>query len=78
MSMSVTELRANLYKVVDQVISTGIPVEIERHGVILKLVPEHPKSKLSRLSKHPDVIVGDVDDIVHMDWSHEWKGKKLP
>lgn len=72
MHISLTQLRANLYKVVDEVIATGKPVEIERKGVIVKLVPEYPKKKLENLVKHPGTLVGDPDEIVHMDWSAEW------
>lgn len=32
MPISLTKLRADLYKIVDQVIKTGIPIEIERDG----------------------------------------------
>lgn len=75
MSIKLTELRADLYKIVDRVIATGIPVEIDRNGVKVFLVPERKKSKIDNLIGHPGTIVGDPEDIVHMDWSHEWKGK---
>jgi len=29
-------------------------------------------SKLDRLIPHPDYLVGDPDDFIHMDWYHEW------
>jgi ribosome maturation protein Sdo1 len=76
MTISLTQLRENLYKIVDEAIATGIPVEIERKGVKIKLVPEKKKSKLANLVKHPGTIKVDPEDIVHLDWSHEWKGKK--
>lgn len=75
MSLSLTQLRANLYKIVDQVIATGVPVEIERNGIKVKLVPERKRSKLDNLVKHPGTIKGDPEELVHMDWSKEWKGK---
>ena len=75
MSLSLTQLRANLYKIVDQIIETGVPVEIERKGIKIKLVPMPKKKKLDNLAKHPGTISCDPDDIVHIDWSHEWKGK---
>lgn len=77
MPISLTQLRANLYKIVDQVIATGVPIEIERKGIKIKLVPEKNKKKLANLVKHPETIIGDPQEIVHMDWSHEWKGKKI-
>jgi hypothetical protein len=78
MPLSITKLRANLYKIIDQVIETGIPIEVERRGIKVKLIPEKKKSKLDNLIKHPDTITVDPDSIVHIDWSKEWKGKKLP
>lgn len=76
MSISLTQLRANLYKLVDQVIESGIPIEIERKGVTVQLVSVRKKSKLANLTKHPGTIKGSPEDIVHVDWSKEWKGRK--
>lgn len=75
MSIKLTELRTNLYQIVDRAIETGIPVEIERHGCKIMLVPERKKSKLGNLRPHPNTIIGKPDDIVHIDWSHEWNEK---
>lgn len=36
--------------------------------------PNEPFSRLSRLVKRSDVVVGDSDDFVHLDWSSEWQG----
>jgi prevent-host-death family protein len=72
MAISVTKLRANLYEIVDRVIETGVPVEIERKGERIRLERAKPKSKLQKLAKNPNTIVGDPEEIVHMDWSSEW------
>jgi prevent-host-death family protein len=72
MAISVTKLRANLYEIVDRVIETGMPVEIERKGERVRLAPAKRQAKLQKLVKHPKTIVGDPEDIVHMDWSEEW------
>ena len=40
MIFTATKLRQNLYNILDGVIDSGIPVEIERKGVLLKIVPE--------------------------------------
>jgi hypothetical protein len=71
--LSLTALRNNLFKVVDQIIKTGNPVEIERKGQRLKIVLEEKKSKLDNLKPH-DCIVGDPDDLVHLKVS-EWHEK---
>lgn len=72
MKLSASKLRQDIYRILDEVAETGIPVEIERRGKTLKIIVEKPPSKLDRLIRR-DHIVGDPEDIVHMDWSHEWK-----
>ena len=69
--MSLTKLRSQLFKVVDELIRTGIPVEIERKGHKLKIVLAKKKSKLENLKTH-DCIVGDPDDLVHVKVA-EWR-----
>jgi len=70
--ITLTKMRADLYRIVDEVLETGIPVEIERRGRVVRLMPDKPKSKLDKLVKQPGTILGDPDEIVHMDWSDEW------
>ena len=71
MAITATALRQNLYRILDEIISTGIPVEIKRKGTVLKIVPEKNTNVFDLLEDH-DTIVGDAEDIVHMDWSGEW------
>ena len=70
-----TELRKNIYKLLDQVLESGNPIEIKRKGKRLLITPVEPESKLEHLESHPDCIVGDPEDFVHMDWSKEWSPK---
>jgi hypothetical protein len=70
--MTATEARANLYRLLDQVLETGIPLEIERNGRKLRIVADSPRSKLDALVSRPDAAVGDPEDFVHLDWSPEW------
>ncbi len=75
MSMSLTALRQQLFKVVDQIIATGIPKEINRNGHILKIILDDKKSKLANLTKH-DCIIGDPDELVDLSlqqWNEEDK-----
>jgi prevent-host-death family protein len=71
MKVTASKLRENIYGILDQVLETGNPVEVVRKGKILKIVPEQKIDKLSRLKKR-NCIVGDPEDLVHMDWSSEW------
>ena len=76
MKVTASKLRENIYNILDQALETGVPVEVERKGRILKIVPETKPSKLAKLKKR-DCIVGDPESIVHMDWLNEWSELKL-
>jgi len=71
MTVTASALRQNIYKTLDRVIATGIPVEIVRRRKRLRIIPVDQKSKLSNLRKR-DVLKGDPESLVHMDWSNEW------
>ena len=70
MKVTASKLRENIYGILDQALE-GVPVEVVRKGKILKIVPDVKPDKLSRLKKR-NCIIGDPDDIVHMDWLSEW------
>ena len=72
MRVTASKLRENVYQILDQALETGVPVEVIRKGKVLKIVPDKPVSKLDRLKKRRKVFVGDVEDIIGMDWSKEW------
>ena len=63
--ISLTALRNNLFKIVDDIIKTGNPVEIERNGHRLKIILKEKRSKLDNLKRH-DCIVGDPDDLIQI------------
>ena len=69
--ITASALRQNIYAILDEALETGVPVEIQRKGKILRIVPEVKPSKLARLKNH-DWVVGDVDDLILMDWYSEW------
>ena len=72
MTINPTEFRKNIYKLLDQVLNTGEPIEIERKGKRIKIVPEKKIKKLDNL-KRRKLFNCDPNDIVHIDWSSEWK-----
>jgi antitoxin (DNA-binding transcriptional repressor) of toxin-antitoxin stability system len=69
--VTASQLRQNVYRLLDEVLDSGIPLEIERRGKLLRVVPVPQPNKLSRLVPHPQAIVGDPEDFVHLDWSNE-------
>jgi antitoxin (DNA-binding transcriptional repressor) of toxin-antitoxin stability system len=72
MTVTASELRQNVYRLLDEVLASGVPLEVERGGRRLRIVPVDAPAKLSRLSAHPGTILGDPEDLVHLDWSGEW------
>ncbi len=72
MQIKASNLRKDIYRLLDRVLATGEPLEIERNGQFLKVVPERQRgSKLAKLVPH-NCITGDAEELVHMDWSSEW------
>lgn len=76
MGITASKLRQNIYRLLDTVIQTGKPLEIERKGKKLKIVPGELEDRLSKLKKR-DIINGDPEDLVHIDWSSEWQEKSI-
>jgi prevent-host-death family protein len=74
--ISLTTLRQQLFKVVDRIIKTGVPVEISRRGHKLRIVRVVKTSKLARLTPH-NAIVGNPEDLVAFKAGKWRKGKNL-
>lgn len=73
MKITASRLRQDVYRILDEVIETGVPVEIERKGKKLKIIAEGVPDKLGNLQKRP-CIKGDPEDLVHLEWYGEWHG----
>jgi len=73
MQTTLTNLRSHLYQRIDELIATGIPIEVNRKGHHIKIILEEAPSKLKKLIRRNNVTVGDPEDLVHTDWSSEWK-----
>jgi hypothetical protein len=72
MSITASKLRANVYRLLDEVLENGRPLEIERKGKILVITPKEERSIWERLPRRKGYIVGDPDELIHVDWSSEW------
>jgi hypothetical protein len=72
MSITASALRANVYRLLDEVLESGRPLEIERKGKIVVIAPKQAQSIWDRLPRREGAIVGDPDELIHMDWSSEW------
>lgn len=67
-----SRLRANLYRILDHILESGEPVEIERKGRRLRIVIEQ-EGKLDLLRPHSGYLKVLPEDIVHLDWSQGWR-----
>lgn len=72
MRVTASQLRADVYNLLDGVLRTGEPLEIERGGQILRVVPARVGSWVDRLPRREGVVVGDPEELVHVDWSGHW------
>jgi hypothetical protein len=70
-TVSPTELRANIYHFLDEVLNTGIPLEIKKGDKKLLIVPVAKGDKLSNLISRPNVIQGNPDELVEINWVDE-------
>ena len=66
-----TELRGNIYNLLDEILSTGIPIEITKGGKKLRIVPIGKANKLQNLVSRPNVINGNPNDLVDISWEKE-------
>ena len=66
-----SELRQNVYNLLDQVINTGIPIKVKRKGKILKISIEEKPNRLQNLKKR-DIFNVEPDEIINNNWIKEW------
>ena len=74
MRLTASRLRENIYEILDEILETGTPVEIERKGRVLRIVPVQgpPKSTLYPAEEQPGTLLDDPEDLIHVNWS-DWK-----
>lgn len=66
-----TELRTNIYNLLDEVLATGLPLEIKKGNRSLRIVPVEKVDKLQNLVFQPHVIQGDPEELVDLGWEDE-------
>lgn len=73
MTVTPTELRADLYRLLDKVIASGEPLLVRRGDstVRIALVAAAAEPVLPPALR-PDLIVGDPDALVRNDWLAGW------
>ena len=71
MRISASKLRENIYNILDEVLDTGVPVEVIRKGKVVRITAEKRPATLARLRKRMYPLE-NAQSIVHLDWLHEW------
>lgn len=66
-----TELRTNIYQILDENLRSGLPVEVKKGDRKLRIVPVEKIDKFQNLVARPDVIQGDPEDLVELSWEEE-------
>ena len=73
MNVTASKLREDIYNILDSILETGEPVEIERKGRTLRIIAEAPPvSRLARMKKRPGLINGNPEDLAEIDWAANW------
>lgn len=72
MRVTASQLRADIYNLLDRVTESGEPLEIERKGTILRIVPSQQRDWIDRLPRREGAVTGDPEDLVSIDWSGSW------
>lgn len=76
--VNASQLRQDIYRLLDRVLETGEPLEIERRGRHLRVVAvDEQPARLQRISGNRDAIVGDPEELVRTDWSADWHGDQM-
>jgi hypothetical protein len=70
MAITASAFHENLYSLLDEALETGIPIEVEWRGKILRINPEETRSKLDNLRPRP-YLLADPEELVHLDWSED-------
>lgn len=70
-TVTATELRTNVYKLLDEVLHSGLPIEVKRGERKLRIVPIEKPDKLQNLPYRPEVIQGDPEELVSLSWEGE-------
>lgn len=66
--VTIAELQANIDTLLEEVLETGVPLEVKIGGRKLQIVAVARHDKLANLVRRPEVIRGDPEDLVTVQW----------
>lgn len=73
MEISASALRQNIYKTLDSVLETGNPVEINRKGKKLRIIPVIEENEKLKNLKSRDIFTTAPENLININTAKEWK-----
>jgi hypothetical protein len=70
-TIPVDQLTTNLINLLEEIVTTGDPIELNWQGNRFQILPVQKRNKLDNLVPHPEVYIGDPNDLVNISWEHE-------
>ena len=77
MSISVTSLRADIYKTFERIAETDEPVLVHHKGALYRITKEREGFNPDAIVTRPNAIVGDPDELVSVDFADAWPPGEL-
>lgn len=74
-TISATELRRNIYRILDEVLETGAPRYVSRHGRILMLVEASPGRRRFGDGPRRKATALSLDELAKVSWADEWSAE---
>lgn len=71
-TITATQLRQNVYRILDEVLESGRPTEIVRNGRKLLIMPEEPRRLRLRELPRRRIMNCTVDELVATSWEQSW------
>ncbi|MEE8522915.1 MAG: type II toxin-antitoxin system Phd/YefM family antitoxin [Thermoanaerobaculia bacterium] len=72
-TVTATELRSNVYRILDEVLDSGRAQEVLRKGRKLLIVPAEPKRRRLENLPRRKITTCSFDELVATSWEHTWE-----
>ena len=72
-AITATELRRNVYRILDEVLDSGAPRYISRRGKLLVLVEATPSRPRFGSGPQRQTATVSIDELAAISWEHAWE-----
>ena len=67
-TITVAQLHSDIDNLLQEVLDTGVPIEISKGDQKLRIVPVATVNKFANLVHRPNIINGDPKELVYLKW----------